>query len=143
MLPKGQDPTMEQTWRNPEGHEDPSNDPEPVPVPPPPKPKTSKNSEHTENQQSKDETVKTYDFSKGEIVNKSEKTVSSGPKNFEDAKNLLEKHYLQTRDQIEEKKQMAQKQLEEKIESIRVIFGATPSKPRTPDEEWYYKRVSV
>ena len=113
------------------------------PVPPSPKPKTSKDSEYIENQQSKDETVKTYDFSKGEIVNKSEKTVSSGPKNLEDAKNLLEKHYLQTRDQIEEKKQMAQKQLEEKIESIRVIFGATPSKPRTPDEERDYKRVSV
>ena len=33
-LPRGQDPTMEQTWRNPEGHEDPSEVPEPAPVPP-------------------------------------------------------------------------------------------------------------
>jgi len=37
---------------------------------------------------------------------------------------------------------MTRKQLEDKIESIKVIFGATPSKPRTADEEWYYKRVS-
>ena len=34
LLPSGQDPTMEQTWRNPEGHEDPSEAPEPGSVPP-------------------------------------------------------------------------------------------------------------
>ena len=43
---------------------------------------------------------------------------------------------------LEDKRDLARKLLEEKIESVRVIFGATPSKPRTPDEEWYYKRVS-
>ena len=31
-LPSGQDPAMEQTWRNPEGHEDPPEVPEPAPV---------------------------------------------------------------------------------------------------------------
>jgi len=34
LLPSGQDSTMEQTWRNPDGHDDPSEVPEPAPVPP-------------------------------------------------------------------------------------------------------------
>lgn len=103
-------------------------------------PKNSKESDSVE-QKSKDETVKIFDFSKGEIGSKSEK-ISVGPKNFEEAKNLLLKQYDWTKNQIEEKRDMTRKQFEEKLESVRVIFGATPSKPRTPDEEWYYKRVS-
>ena len=103
-------------------------------------PKNSKESDSVE-QKSKDEPVKIFDFSKGEIGSKSEK-ISVGPKNFEEAKNLLLKQYDWTKNQIEEKRDMTRKQFEEKLESVRVIFGATPSKPRTPDEEWYYKRVS-
>ena len=103
-------------------------------------PKNSKESDSVE-QKSKDETVKIFDFSKGEIGSKSEK-ISVGPKNFEEARNLLLKQYDWTKNQIEEKRDMTRKQFEEKLESVRVIFGATPSKPRTPDEEWYYKRVS-
>ena len=32
--------------------------------------------------------------------------------------------------------------LDEKVESLKVIFGGQPDTPRTPNEEWYYKRVS-
>ena len=108
---------------------------------------------NTENTSPKDESVKTYDFSKGEITNKTPAAGSSGISNLDEAKSLLQKQYELTRNQIEEKSDLAKKQLgdtrdlakkllEDKIESVRVIFGATPSKPRTPDEEWYYKRVS-
>ena len=108
---------------------------------------------NTENTSPKDESVKTYDFSKGEITNKTPAAGSSGTSSLDEAKSLLQKQYELTRNQIEEKSDLAKKQLgdtrdlakkllEDKIESVRVIFGATPSKPRTPDEEWYYKRVS-
>ena len=115
---------------------------------------------NTENPSPKDESVKTYDFSKGEITNKTPAAGSSGTSSLDEAKSLLQKQYELTRNQIEEKSDLAKKQLgdkiatmgdkrdlakkllEDKIESVRVIFGATPSKPRTPDEEWYYKRVS-
>ena len=108
---------------------------------------------NTENASPKDESVKTYDFSKGEITNKTPSAGSSGTSSLDEAKSLLQKQYELTRNQIEEKSDLAKKQLgdtrdlakkllEDKIESVRVIFGATPSKPRTPDEEWYYKRVS-
>ena len=92
---------------------------------------------------SKDETVKSFDFSKGEITNKTSAAGSSGPRNLDEAKSLLQTQYELTRNQIGEKRDLARKQLDEKIESVRVIFGASPSKPRTPDEEWYYKRVSL
>ena len=96
----------------------------------------------TEHKDSKDEPVKSYDFSKGEITNKTS-AGSSGPRNLDEAKSLLQKQFQLTRNQIEEKSDLVRKQLDEKIESVKVIFGATPSKPRTPDEEWYYKRVSL
>ena len=111
-------------------------------------------SNNPENTSPKDESVKTYDFSKGEITNKTPAAGSSGTSSLDEAKSLLQKQYELTRNQIEEKSDLAKKQLgdkrdlakkllEDKIESVRVIFGATPSKPRTPDEEWYYKRVSL
>ena len=103
----------------------------------------SQSQSNSENTKSKDESVKSYDFSKGEITNKTSAAGSSGgPKNLDEAKSLLQKQFELTRNQIEEKRDLARKQLDEKIESVRVIFGATPNKPRTPDEEWYYKRVS-
>ena len=104
-------------------------------------PKSSTESENPENPKSKDDPVKIFDFSKGEIGNKTERK-AGGPQSLEEAKNLLIKQYDWTRNQIEDKREMTRKQFEEKMESVRVIFGATPSKPRTPDEEWYYKRVS-
>ena len=107
----------------------------------PPNPNGSQSS--TENKNSKDEPLKSYDFSKGEITNKTSAVSSAGgPKNLDEAKSLLQKQYELTRNQIGEKRDLARKQLDDKIESVRVIFGASPSKPRTPDEEWYYKRVS-
>ena len=33
------------------------------------------------------------------------------------------------------------KLLEEKLESLKAIFGTGGLQPRTPDEEWYHKRV--
>ena len=138
-------------------------------------PPQSHSSSDTESKNFKDESVKTYDISKGEITNKTSAVGSSGPRNLDEAKSLLQKQYELTKNQIEDKSDLARKQLEdkrdlatklledkrdeatklledkrdlarklleEKIESVRVIFGATPSKPRTPDEEWYYKRVS-
>ena len=99
---------------------------------------------NTENTKSKDESVKSYDFSKGEITNKTSAVSSAGgPRNLDEAKTLFQKQFQLTRNQIEEKSDLVRKQLDEKIESVKVIFGATPSKPRTPDEEWYYKRVSL
>ena len=105
-------------------------------------PNASQSNTGTESKNSKDETVKSYDFSKGEITNKTS-AGSSGPRNLDEAKTLFQKQFQLTRNQIEEKRDLARKQLDEKIESVKVIFGATPSKPRTPDEEWYYKRVSL
>ena len=104
-----------------------------------PPPNASQSS--TENKNSKDEPLKSYDFSKGEITNKTS-AGPGGPRNLDEAKSLLQKQYELTRNQIGEKRDLARKQLDDKIESVRVIFGASPSKPRTPDEEWYYKRVS-
>ena len=106
-------------------------------------PNASQSNTGTESKNSKDETVKSYDFSKGEITSKTSAAGSSGPRNLDEAKSLLQTQYELTRNQIGEKRDLARKQLDEKIESVRVIFGASPSKPRTPDEEWYYKRVSL
>ena len=49
---------------------------------------------------------------------------------------------------LEEAKKLAlvqyenqKKILDEKLESVKAIFGAGGLQPRTPDEEWYHKRV--
>jgi len=57
--------------------------------------------------------------------------VAARPLNFEEARDLAIKTMGQQK-----------KFFEEKLESLRVIFGGQPDAPRTPDEEWYYKRVS-
>jgi DNA-binding HxlR family transcriptional regulator len=57
--------------------------------------------------------------------------VMARPLNFEDARELAVKTMGRQR-----------KFLEDKLESLRIIFGGQPDAPRTPDEEWYYKRVS-
>ena len=49
--------------------------------------------------------------------------------NIEEAKKLALHHYDNQK-----------KLLEDKIDSVRVIFGSKP--PRNAEEEWYYKRVS-
>jgi len=57
--------------------------------------------------------------------------VSARPLNFEEARDLAAKAVGNQK-----------KFLEEKIESIKIIFGGQSDAPRTPNEEWYYKRVS-
>jgi len=57
--------------------------------------------------------------------------VSTRPLNFEEARDLAQKAIGQ------------QKALwSQKIEDLRVIFGGQTDQPRTPEQEWYYKRVS-
>ena len=61
---------------------------------------------NTENTSPKDESVKTYDFSKGEITNKTSAVGSSATSSLDEAKNLLQKKYKLTRrlqDEIEYK----------------------------------------
>jgi len=57
--------------------------------------------------------------------------VTARPLNFEEARELAVKTMGEQK-----------KFFEEKLESLRVIFGGQPDAPRTPDQEWYYKRVS-
>jgi len=64
------------------------------------------------------------------------------------AKELQEK-YKPTNISFEEAREAAWKSInlqkrhfEDKLESLRVIFNGKSDTPRTPDEEWYYKRVS-
>merc|ERR1712013_224753 len=57
--------------------------------------------------------------------------VSTRPLNFEEARDLAQKAIGQ------------QKALwSQKMEDLRVIFGGQTNQPRTPEQEWYYKRVS-
>jgi len=57
--------------------------------------------------------------------------VSTRPLNFEEARDLAQKAIGQ------------QKALwSQKMEDLRVIFGGQTDQPRTPEQEWYYNRVS-
>jgi len=78
---------------------------------------------------------KVFDMtSSGEIVERPKiknPEVTTRPLNFEEARELAIKAMGQQK-----------KYFDDKLESLKVIFGGQPDTPRTPDEEWYYKRVS-
>jgi len=50
---------------------------------------------------------------------------------FEDARAAAQKAYS-----------LQKQSLEDRFEGIKLIFNGRPDTPRTPDQEWYYKRVS-
>jgi len=75
----------------------------------------------------REENQKKFDLKTGEIGQK----VEFVKINLEDAKKLALAQYENQR-----------KILDEKLESVKAIFGAGGLQPRTPDEEWYHKRVS-
>lgn len=50
---------------------------------------------------------------------------------FEDAREAAQKAY-----------NLQRRHLDDKIEGLKAIFSGQPDTPRTPDQEWYYKRVS-
>ena len=74
----------------------------------------------------REENQKKFDLKTGEIGQK----VEFVKINLEDAKKLALAQYENQR-----------KILDEKLESVKAIFGAGGLQPRTPDEEWYHKRV--
>ena len=76
---------------------------------------------------------KTFNIKTGDIGDKLQQNKIDQLKslNIEDAKKIaLEQYELQ------------RKVLEDKLESVRIIFGGSGRQPRTADEEWYAKRVS-
>jgi len=77
---------------------------------------------------------KIFDMRSGEIHERPKiknPKVTARPLNFEEARDLAVKTMGQQR-----------KFFDQKLESLKVIFGGQPDSPRTPNEEWYYKRVS-
>ena len=86
-----------------------------------------KESKENENlQKFREENRHKFDLKTGDIGQK----VEFVKVNFEDAKKLALVQYENQR-----------KLLDEKLESVKAIFGAGGLQPRTPDEEWYHKRV--
>ena len=77
---------------------------------------------------------KYFDLTSGEILDRPKiknPKVTARPLNFEEARDLAVKTMGQQR-----------KFFDEKLESLKLIFGGQPDAPRTSNEEWYYKRVS-
>jgi len=77
---------------------------------------------------------KYFDLTSGEILERPKiknPKVTARPLNFEEARDLAVKTMGQQR-----------KFFDEKLESLKLIFGGQPDAPRTSNEEWYYKRVS-
>jgi len=77
---------------------------------------------------------KIFDLTSGEILDRPKiknPKVIARPLNFEEARDLAVKTMGQQK-----------KFFDEKLESLKVIFGGQPDAARTPNEEWYYKRVS-
>jgi len=75
-----------------------------------------------------------FDMTSGEILDRPKiknPKVTARPLNFEEARDLAVKTVGQQR-----------KFFDEKLESLKVIFGGQPDASRTANEEWYYKRVS-
>ena len=102
-----------------------------------------KDSKETENlRKFREENEKKFDLKTGDIGQKVSSKLqnnqfdSFGQKvefvkvNLEDAKKLALVQY-----------ENQKKLLDEKLESVKAIFGAGGLQPRTPDEEWYHKRV--
>ena len=89
--------------------------------------KVSSSKDETKNKTDAD--AKSFNMKTGEIAigNKNDLLKSL---NLEEAKKLALTQY-----------ENQKKILEDKIDSVRVIFGG--KQPRTPDEEWYAKRVSI
>lgn len=86
-----------------------------------------KDSKETENlRKFREENQKKFDLKTGDIGQK----VEFVKINLEDAKKLALAQY-----------EIQRKILDEKLESVKAIFGAGGLQPRTPDEEWYHKRV--
>ncbi|XP_023341990.1 uncharacterized protein LOC111711784 isoform X4 [Eurytemora carolleeae] len=74
---------------------------------------------------------------------------SAGKKILELNSTELQSKYLPKHMSFEDAREAAQKaislqkrHLEDRVESLRNIFSGKPDLPRTPDEEWYYKKVS-
>ena len=104
------------------------------------------------------EGVKTYDLARGEIASKLQSTdrpphPAPRPMNFEEARDLAQRALLEQREAAQralfEQGEWAQRALgqqraavSQKLEDLRVIFGGQSDLPRTPEQEWYYKRVS-
>eukprot|EP00092_Neocalanus_flemingeri_P023471 GFUD01025451.1.p1 GENE.GFUD01025451.1~~GFUD01025451.1.p1 ORF type:complete len:590 (-),score=165.01 GFUD01025451.1:130-1899(-) len=100
-----------------------------IPSPPPPREDPPYKSVDRE-----DKIQSIYDLTNGEVQERPKiknPKVTTRPLNFEEARDLAVKAMGQ------------QKQFfDEKLDSLKVIFSGQPDSPRTPNEEWYYKRVS-
>ena len=99
----------------------------------------------------REEGVRTYDLARGEIASKLQSTdrpppPSPRPMNFEEARDLAQRALLEQREAAQralgQQRAVLSQVLGQKWEDLRVIFGGQSDHPRTPEQEWYYKRVS-
>ena len=95
----------------------------------------------------KEEGVRTYDLARGEIASKLQSTdrpppAAPRPMNFEEARDLAQRALLEQREAAARALGQRWGVMSQKVEDLRVIFGGQSDQPRTPEQEWYYKRVS-